>query len=261
MPNFFAVPHLRLARVKNLLDLLKQEVLSYTTTATYPKSVDWIIVDGQWCEAHKIKLANPVPDVMNSLATEICEGLRAVLDQISYASAEMAGNQHGKSTHFPISTKYEDLKKAQCKDVPTEIVDLFHTFKPYRDGNPWIWGLNEVAIGSKHRTLVPIGTAIGGQMIRHFQAHGMVVRMNMPPIWDESAGEVEICVTEPGVEIDYEIFIIIGLSIPSLAPFIRSEAVDCLSKMVEEVERVFKATENECVRLWPTWAAGKPINP
>ncbi len=204
---------------------------------------------------HKVRLADPVPDGLNDRAVEIGEGLRAALDGAAFASAQATGNTRLKGTYFPISDTAAQLEtdvieRGNCRDLPAEIVALFRSFKPYKDGNYLVWAMNKLANGTKHRILMPVGMATSGDgVLRNFECDGMVVEMGFPPRWDPENDEIILGIFGADAKVQYDMSLAILVALRPFPETRRQPATDVFNAAAREVERIVMATEAETARI------------
>jgi len=119
----------------------------------------------------KFKFFRPFPDSWTHLPIEILEAVRSALDQAAYAAAKLSGSKRLKKTQFPIADSLDELQnliagRKVCKDVPPEIVAVFHRFNPYQGGNDTLWALNKLR-NSTHTELTPIAVQSANIGIHH----------------------------------------------------------------------------------------------
>jgi hypothetical protein len=79
-------------------------------------------------DVHKIKFTAYLSDDLPHITFETANNLRAVLDQLGYAVAILSGESDPKACKFPLGPTEIDARnndKGGCKDLPTEVVDLF----------------------------------------------------------------------------------------------------------------------------------------
>ena len=262
MNQHFTFPKARLESAKQKLSALTQALDAYVQSGPFGSVVEPMELDGLKCEAHKIKLLQPIPEDFHISAAEIAEALRAVLDHCSDAAVKTAYGAGQKSPYFPISDTVEKLdarrKKREFKALPAEILELFFSFEPYAEGNYWLWAVNEVARGSKHNTLLPVAIGLGKfGIVDTFRGY-LTMRTSILPVWNEQAAEAELCVVGPGGTATYAMSMSMDFSLANLRSSTRLGAIDSLKEMIKEVERVLNATEAECVLCQPGWSTGNP---
>ena len=216
----FVVPKRRLGRAKQGLRTLVSQGNAFFNKKPYAQAID---IDPQTLErVYKVRLTKKLPDILHNVAHETIEHLRAVLDQSGYVAAELSGKAAPKNAYFPIAdidTMLENgvLGRGKCKDLPSDILDLFRSFQPYKEGNHAIWALNRLCNTSKHKLLTatlfcPKFTAIGPGSI----TDGSI----LAPRWDAEKDELVFARVEPGgtfqYNFDFAFHVTVG-EVPELA--------------------------------------------
>jgi hypothetical protein len=252
MTEYFREAKRRIARAKEHIDNLKTEIETFLDAHPYARIVE-PHADG-FNEAYKIKLTSPVPDQLGDLTVEIAEGLRAALDKAGFAAAVASGNQRLKGTYFPIADSPEQLEtdvigRGRCKDLPPEILNLFRSFKPYKNGNFAVWAVNLIANGSKHRILNAVGIGVGGGAIRNFFNPGYTAILKFPPVWDSEHDEMLLFVVGRGSQVKYEFELAMTVALSPIDPGGHIPATEHLRIICGEVEKIVLATEAETARL------------
>jgi hypothetical protein len=203
-------------------------------------------------DIHKVKFTARLSDDLPHIVFEAANNLRAVLDQLGFAAANLAGNKDPKSCKFPVGPTKEAMlnnSKGGCKDLPAEIRTLFEGFNPYKGGNNTIWALNELANGPKHKLLSPIAIGGSGMFVKSLTVVGgpMVIPF---PRWDSDKNEIEFLRTGAGADVQYNINIAFSVALDNVEEVIRGQhPVTALSTMGGEVDRILAATEAECRRI------------
>ncbi|HEX7726222.1 MAG TPA: hypothetical protein VF410_06675, partial [Rhizomicrobium sp.] len=76
--------------------------------------------------------------------------------------------------HFPFGfagIEGNKLSRNQrSSDVPSEILSVFRSFKPYENGNPTLWALNTLCNTNKHRFLVTTEMMNEHAVITHIES-------------------------------------------------------------------------------------------
>lgn len=251
MTDLFSNPKRRVARAKEHIDDLESGIKEFLRSQPYGRRVDVDPETGN--KAHKVALTEPLPDRLLVQAMEVAEGLRAALDKAGFAAAHASGNTRLKSTYFPIADtagNLDNVIRGRCKDLPQEVVALFRSFKAHKAGNPLLWGLNQLANGSKHRILIPVGVAVGNAFMETYCCAGLTVEMGFPPRWDSENDEMVLCVVGPDAEPHYNMSLQMFVQIKQVDGLPRAPASTVFRAMASEVERVVVAAEAETIRLF-----------
>jgi hypothetical protein len=251
MPDLFASPKRRIASAQKRIKDLQAGIKSFLNGKPYARVVE-PYADGT-NQAHTVKLVRPMPDDVIDDAIWAAEALRSALDQAGFASSVASGKINPKRTHFPIADSLAQLEtdvigRGRCKDLPPEILALFRSFQPYKGGNDLIWALNQVANGTKHRLLIPIGMATGRTSIKHFHA-AELSQFRSDPQWDTEKDEIIFAVIGPDTHVEYDMQLTFFVAFGPVEVIRRQPAIAVLNAMASEVERVILAAEAETRRL------------
>ena len=118
-PNFFASCTMRVASANDHIRDLETRIGDFFGADPYVYVVD-PDPDGV-SVAHKIKLAQALPDVIQTTAGDAIEDLRSALDQCGYAAALADKKDRPKKTAFPFGHTADDVDnalKGWGKDLP-----------------------------------------------------------------------------------------------------------------------------------------------
>jgi hypothetical protein len=250
MADLFRSPKRRIASAKQHIQYLEAGIKAFLDSKPYAHVVEPDI-DG--FEAHKVKLTQTFPDGLINEAVRAAEDLRAALDQAGFASAVASGKSNPKNTYFPIANSATELEtsiigRGRCKDLPPDILALFRSFKPYKGGNDLVWAVNQVANGTKHRLLIPIGMQTNAVRTSHLGSSGYAKRLGGDQ-WDADKDEMVFAVVSPGSNVQYNMQLAFIVAFGPIETIFRKPAVRVLGRMTAEVERIVLATEAECRRL------------
>jgi hypothetical protein len=141
----FDNPKRRLSRARAHISHLKKRIDKFFKKAPYTRVVE-PDVDGV-TQLHKIKLTEPIPDIITDLTYDAIDCLRSGLDQATYAVAVACHSKRPDLVHFPVAdtpADFENLLNGRLKDFPADILTLFRGFKTYQGGNDPIWALNRI---------------------------------------------------------------------------------------------------------------------
>jgi hypothetical protein len=248
MADLFERPKGRIARAKVHLGTFEAEMDAFFATNPYRKVVEPDPDTGG--NAHKVKLAGPLPSVLTDLASEAVEALRSALDQAAFATAVAWGKKaEPKSTHFPVADDVIGLDNViarKCKDLPPDIVTFFRGFKPYKGGNDLVWALNRIRNGC-HTLLKPVGMVVGGMSGRNLV---MVNGSLLFPTWNSEKDEIVLAITGRGGKFSYDnlqIAFFIALGDVDVAR--GKPALPVFNDMASECERIVLGTEAEARRI------------
>lgn len=245
MPDLFESPRKMIAwgkkRTKELgaaIDgFVKEEPWSYVVQPE-PETGSYL---------HKIVFTDRVTEDLPNILFDAVNNLRPALDQIAFAIAVLStGIDKPKHCAFPFAGTEADMANARgkCKDLPTEIIDVFVRFKPYERGNDALYTLNKLANTPKHMALVPM--LVGGALIigNRFKPPYQVVHK----MWKRDSNEIEFFTTDVDCRLETEFKLTV--SFDDIHETVRGKhPVGVLDAMAGEVERVLMCTEAECRRI------------
>jgi|SRR5579862_172716 len=225
-------------------------------------------------QVHKIAFARRLPSDLSCIVFDAASNLRAVLDQVGYASAVASGRENPKRTNFPFADDLAGLNnnidgRKVCDHLPSEITALFRSFKPYKGGNNILWALNRLCNTNKHATLAPFDlgqfnlgaiTEIsktaqplpsgGGEIRIEGRLSGFIGRITAAnSSWNAEKHEITISGIPEEVGSQYKADVALNVAIDGIEVLARQPAVAVLNAMGCEVQRVGSATEAECRRL------------
>ncbi len=250
MSNPFSHPRRRVEQARRHIASLRQHCETYEASATVLRIIETDPKTGY--HIHKAKLETPLPAELIDDAVSAVESLRAALDLAGYAAAEACGGTALENTAFPFAETEERLireaakKSGRSKHLPKPILDLFLGFKPYRDGSYRLWALNELAKGSKHRTLVPTIFGAPDASIQRFQHHGgPQPQFTWPPKWDPNKAEAVFAIAYPTSRFTYAGSFRLRVTLGGHQVFSRFPASDVLEVIAEEVATIVSATEDK----------------
>lgn len=198
---------------------------------------------------HKIKLTEPLPELLSDISFEMLGNLRSALDLSAAESARLGGVTNPKRAHFPIAPDAAKLEtdvigRGRCKDVPADIVALFRALQPYRAGNNAIWALNELCNGEKHSMLVPHAVTADSMRI-NFQGSGKHLEITRP-LWDTSKDEIIFAVTDRDYAGSYDYNVTTFIAFGKIDDLKAVPAQNVLARILTEVDAAVSATENKC---------------
>ena len=203
----------------------------------------------------KVKFTKRLSDELPHIVFDCANNLRPALDQMAFGiGVKHAGIPAPKSAKFPFGPTEADMLNnlaGGCKDLPTEIRDLFKRFKSYKGGNNTLWAMNELCNVPKHKTLYPImiggaGVGLGGNF--SIGEGGLQIG---PQRWDSEKNELEFARFPDGaIQGNPNFNVAFTVALDDVDEVIRGQhPIQMLRAMTGEVERVLVATERECRRI------------
>lgn len=251
MTDLFSSPRLRIEVAREDIVTLYNVVRDFFTTRKPYEPVVEPDRDGPYI-LHKVKLTEPIPERWGHTCARIAEDLRSALDQAGYATALAASVKDPQRAYFPFASRadhFDDVVRGQCKDLSPEIRTLFSSYKAYKGGNNFLWSLNLLCRGSKHRLIKPIGQAIGDSIYTNLQISGSGTFSALVPRWDTEKNEVVIFRTSPDKKIQYDASIAFFIAFGDVE-VIGGEPVEAtLDTFASEVASIINATEAEARRI------------
>jgi hypothetical protein len=202
-------------------------------------------------ELWKIRFPEGIPLEISCIVFDAISGLRAALDHAVFSAASVIhGVPEPEKTKFPFGKTLADIEnefKENGKGIPAEVRNLILGFKPCKDGDKILWGMNDIRNSKIHRTLAPLATVGSSFGIGGSGRLGAFESLNE---WDSNKMELTYARAKdvsPNVRIDVSFGLAFG---PTTA--LPSYSVDrTLQHVAEVVGKVIVALEAECVRLRP----------
>ena len=199
-----------------------------------------------------MKLAKPVPENLQGIASDAVCNLRSALDQCSYAVCKAAGGK-GKDTYFPFGDTAAEVKSRHAQgsnEIPPEIFAVMEGFKPYQGGDDLLWALNKLSNANKHRILVPVAAMTGHIQAIDFSSTGDgPARIAMNPEWDSEKNEIELGRVGPNEKFKLNMEIAFYVTFGEVAVLAREEAGTVLNTLSGKVESILMAVEAEGRRI------------
>ena len=240
------------ARAKHHLADFKAQISTYDDSEPFINVCDY---DPDADEnVYKIKLAKPIPVMLNGIASDAVCNLRSALDHAGYA-ASIGASLNGKDTHFPFGDTYAEVRSRKTggsKDIPDEIFYLMESFQPYERGDSILWSLNKLANANKHRILVAMAIAATGLRIKEMTLTSTGPgRLGMTPLWDRAKNEMVIAAIQPtpNFKFEYEVEIITNISFGEVEVVYGHPADGVLDALIGKVDRILLAVEAEGRRI------------
>jgi hypothetical protein len=155
----FDSPRRTLQRAKHHIRDLDQVVRAFSD------GQPWSYVIDSESEApvkvYKVRFHTPPPAEAACIIFDAVNNLRATLDQIGYSAAIASGKTDPSGTNFPFGDDAAGIKKIFKRNrahltLPPQIMDLFRSVQPCRDGSgQLLWAVNKLCNTKKHSKLVP----------------------------------------------------------------------------------------------------------
>jgi hypothetical protein len=126
MTDLFNSPRLTLVRAQHHVHEFNDTVDRFIAEKPWTKFIDKDSVPGH--DLHKVKFTQQLPEMLPCILFDATNNLRAVLDQVGYASALAAKSLSLKAIKFPFGPTEEKWRydlAGRCKDLPTEICSIF----------------------------------------------------------------------------------------------------------------------------------------
>jgi hypothetical protein len=249
MANLFDSPRLTFARAQHHIHDFNMAVDSFVKGNPWTYGIDKDSQPGQ--DVHRIKFMRELPEMLPCVLFDVANNLRAVLDQVGYAAAVAGRSPSLKATKFPFSRTETDFRNnwaGGCKDLPTEIRDIFKGYKAYEGGNNSLWALNEIANTKKHLALVPL--RIGNAKV-YFSAEdgdGMLFAETFEG-WNPDKREMALMTTPTGTDPHITGHFTFSVSIDSIEVLRGQDARRVIDAMSNVVQSVLVTVEAECRRL------------
>jgi hypothetical protein len=246
-PGLLESPKRRLKRAKEKIRRLEKRIATFFKKKPGAPITE---TDAQGVTTHAFRFNHQIPESWGDVAVEAIEALRSALDQCGYAVAVRSGVAEPRNAYFPFGdtpTELDANTKGRCKDLPPEISTLFRSFESHKGGNYSLWALNKLCNANKHRLLMPVGIASGGNVINQMKIGGGVrVRV---PTFDRDKNQIVVAETDPGAHFEYDMNLTFFVAFDEFNGVKGGPAVGILDSIAGEVDRVIRATEAECKRL------------
>ena len=254
MADLFASPRLTLARAKHHIDEFEALVNKFIASKPWTSLVDKDTNPGR--DLHKIRFT-PFPEMLPCILFDAANNLRAVLDQVGYASAVAARSPLLKATKFPFGPSEEKWRNdvaGGCKDLPPEVRAIFERHKSYPGGNDSLWATNEIANAAKHLALKPLvvasPSAFYNARITDHRGTGYIVSPGGFGIgWDAEKREVTLLDVPTGAQADINSNVSFEGAINDIEVLASQPAVSVLSIVYREVGTILGDVETECRHL------------
>jgi hypothetical protein len=163
-----------------------------------------------------------------------------------------------KATKFPFGPcekKWRHNLAGGCKDLPSEIRDLFEQFKSYKGGNDTLWAVNEIANTKKHCALIPL---MIDKARANFNAvlpedgwvgRNVVDAAGVISAWNPEKHEMTLVTVPNGMDPYIRGNFTFTVAISGIEIMRSQPAIGFVDQMRSVVYSVLMATEAECRRL------------
>jgi hypothetical protein len=251
MVSLFDSPRLTFARAQHHINDFNMTVDSFVKGNPCTYGIDKDSQPGQ--DVHRIKFTRELPEILPCILFDIANNLRAVLDQIGYAAAVAGGKTNPKATSFPFGDDLPGLdnnivRRKVSEHIPTEIVDIFKGFKPYKGGNDTLWALNKLCNAKKHVALVPLGIGNPKVFFSAQQGDGTLFAETSRG-WNPDKREMALMTTPTGTDPQISGHFAFSVSIDSIEVLRGQDARRVIDAMSNVVQSVLVTVEAECRRL------------
>jgi hypothetical protein len=133
------------------IDALKAAVLKFSNSAQFEQVIER---NSAGHDVHKLKLRERIPRLVSGVTFDVVIHLRSALDQAANQIGVAAG---GKShlAKFPFGKTLDDVNarfkpKAASSALPKSVQELIVAVGPHKNGNLFLWSLNELCNLQKH---------------------------------------------------------------------------------------------------------------
>ena len=157
MDDPFDSPYQMLAWSEHHFKILHANIAKWSESARREQFVENEPITGNML--HKIRIYDPIPWYVPLIAFDCINSQRAALDLVIYAASVRLKTKEPKSTKFPFGSDFTNARNRALpkgSDAIEEIIDKALDFKPYeKDGDPVLYGLNQIRNIKHHRFLAP----------------------------------------------------------------------------------------------------------
>ncbi len=203
-------------------------------------------------KVYKFRLLEPAPlDDFAVVTGDAVNNLRAALDNAVYSRAVLNGHAspRHKTCSFPFGPDKRNFLNAVkgCTSVPDSIRTCLESLRAYKDvkeGNVFLWALNDLCNRDKHALITPLLTG--------FEDSRVVIRAGSiePPTnrsWLYKRNEIELFRTNTDVEYDLHVSLAVAINEPDVLA--RKRLVPILERFATVVEAVLATLETEAKRI------------
>ncbi len=238
------------AHAKRHIEQLKTEIDTYFKSEPYKQVIGFDASGPD--DIHKLKLVKAMPEPLSGIAFDAVSSLRAALDQAAHTIG-LASGANGKKSAFPFGDTLPEVQSRSkgnggSKDIPQDLFHLMVYFKPYKDGNIHLWGLNKLCNSHKHEIVIPMAIYTGGGSIKHAY-FSSVKSFSFPPRWDSEKQEMILAVVPHRAPTNFDMSVSTFVAIGKIDGIIGKPAIDVLGKIAKTVEAIVDALETKGVDI------------
>lgn len=250
MDDPFISPKEVLSRARDHINDLYARIEAFFEAKPYTRHIDFDHETGQ--DVYKIKITEPLPRVLSTIAKDAFSNIRDSLDHAVYASAVAIRGGSPRDTAFPFANDaigVHDLLNTKLTGVPPEIRTMLESFQPHKAGNQALWGLNRTRNTKTHRFLVPLAAAsIGGGFHVDFAEISGASTFGYSR-WDASRNEVEFMRMPQGAKFDCKVNIAFSVLLGDVEVFGGMPIIEILNLCAREAQAVIDTIEAEALRI------------
>ena len=188
------------------------------------------------------EMVRQLPGDIPLTAGDAAHNLRSALDLMYYELVGLLpGITPGRKTKFPFRDTRQALVTAFNKGkmkglIPKAIVDaIVDGIKPYKTGNPALWGLNRLDIGDKHHRVIP--TIAVAEIESTFNVSLGGVTISRIATWELTSTGPQTPITAPAdFEITGEYQPTLDVVFAETTPFKRQSVIPTLTQLALVVD-------------------------
>jgi hypothetical protein len=125
------------------------------------------------------KPTEPIPGEVPLILGDAIHNIRSALDYMMWDMITAVGGKPSRYTQLPFRQTRDELidtMKGGLNRIPTIYDFILNDVRPYKSGNPALWGLHNLDIVDKHKLLIPTVSQVGFAGISATTATGGVFR-------------------------------------------------------------------------------------
>jgi hypothetical protein len=259
MADLFHSPMLTLDRAHHHVRDFNEVVNRFIAEKPWTRLIDKDSNPG--CDLHKIKFTQRIPESLVCILFDAANNLRAVLDQVGYASALAADSASLSHIKFPISScekEFRNACKGCCKDVPAEVRAIFERSNAYIGGKgESLWAINTIANAHKHFALKPLNISAHSIFFTARVETAEWISETVSPGgagigWDPVKYEVTLVSVPSGAKADINSNVAFTVAVEGIQAFSSKSIAGVLADAQSIATEVVREAEMECRRLFPS---------